>query len=312
MILSVSRRTDIPSFYSEWFMNRIKEGFVYVRNPFNAKHISKVKITPDVVDGIVFWSKDPKPLMKHLEELDSRGYAYYFQFTITGYGKEIEPNLRDKVEIIETFIELSEKLGKHRVILRYDPIFLTEKYTVDFHVGTFEKLVEKLGKYTEKTVISFIDDYRKVFRNMKNIKVKEFTEDDIYQLAEQFGKIANNRNLVVETCAERIDLENFGIKHGRCVDAELIERISKVKLKTPRLDEQRPACLCHQCIDIGEYDTCLHGCVYCYANVNKEAAVKNYKYHDPNSPILFGTYEEKDVKERKDVKSLVVKQERLL
>jgi len=304
MILSVSRRTDIPAFYSEWFINRIKEGFVYVRNPFNAKQISRVKITPDVVDCIVFWSKDPLPLIRHLEALDK--YSYYFQFTITPYDRDIEVNLRNKKEIIDTFIELSKLIGKDRIILRYDPILLSDRYTLDFHMRSFERLCERIATYTERVVISFLDDYKKVGRNLRHINLKRIDNEDIQKIGEQFSKTAEEFNLEIGTCAEPWDLSAYGIKHGRCIDSELIERISGNKLKNLKKDGNRSACLCHECIDIGQYDSCIHGCLYCYANVNKELAIRNNLSHQPLSPILFGSYDEATVKNRKGIKTFRV------
>ncbi|WP_366934199.1 DUF1848 domain-containing protein [Caloramator sp.] len=306
LILSVSRRTDIPAFYSEWFLNRMKEGYVYVKNPFNAKQISKINIRPDVVDCIVFWTKDSKPLMNYLDEL--KDYKYYFQFTITPYKKDIEPNLRNKSEIVDTFIELSKRIGKEKVILRYDPILLTDKYTLNYHKAAFSKLCQRVSGYTDKVIISFLDDYKKVSRNMKGIELKEMTEEDIYEISDYFSNVAGGYGLKIETCGEEIDLSKFGIEHGRCVDGELIEKIVGYKLKNLKRDGNRSACLCHECIDIGQYDTCAHGCLYCYANINKPKAEENYRAHNPKSPLLFGEYEEEYVTERKDVKSFRVEE----
>ncbi len=297
MILSVSERTDIPALYGEWFSKRIKEGFVYVRNPFNQKQVFKVKITPDVVDGIVFWSKNPRPFFKYMNEL--KEYTYYFQFTITPYGKDIEPNLPGKKEILESFIELSCKISKERVILRYDPILISNKYSVDFHKKAFERLIERLEKHTEKVVISFLDLYKKVEKNLTSIDIRTPTDEEVYILAEHISKICNQANLKVETCAEKYELERFGIEHGRCIDAYLIEKLSGTKLSIPKIAGHRKFCFCHEYIDIGQYDTCINGCIYCYANVNKKSTFRNYKNHDPNAPILVGNIDEAEVYERK-------------
>jgi hypothetical protein len=299
MILSVSRRTDIPAFYSEWFLNRIKEGYVYVRNPFNPRQISNVNIRPEVVDCIVFWSKDPLPLINKIKLLEN--YKYYFQFTITPYDSDIENNLRSKSEILKTFIELSKLIGKERVILRYDPILLTDKYTIDFHKRSFEKLCEKVNGYTERIVISYLDDYKKARRNMKEINLQEITMQQVWETAKFIGEAASIAKIEVETCAEEYDLTQFGIKRGKCIDGDLIERITGYKLKKLNKDGNRQLCLCDQCIDIGQYDSCINGCVYCYANVNKETAIRNHMEHSKASPILIGDYNEADVKVRKDV-----------
>lgn len=299
MILSVSRRTDIPAFYSEWFLNRIKEGYVYVQNPFNIKQISKVNIMPEVVDGIVFWSKDPLPLMKDIKRL--KEYNYYFQFTITPYDNDIEQNIRSKKEIVNTFISLSELIGKERVILRYDPILLTDKYSIEFHKRSFEKLCERVSGYTNRIVISYLDDYKKVSRNMKELNIRKISTEQAYQIGKFISEIAQSFGINVESCAEEYDLEQFGINHGKCIDGELIEKISGYKLKSLGRDGNRQLCLCDQCIDIGQYDSCIHGCLYCYANANKEIAKRNYLEHSVDLPILVGEYDEMDVKARKDV-----------
>lgn len=173
MILSVSRRTDIPNYYSEWFYNRIKEEFLYVRNPMNPHQISKIDLSPDVVDCIVFWTKNPEPMINRLDELAA--YHYYFQFTLTGYGKEIECNVPHKRErMIPVFQELSKRIGKQKVIWRYDPIIFTKTYTPEYHLKAFEQIAMALRGYTEKCVISFVDVYAKNKKNMKSINSYEF------------------------------------------------------------------------------------------------------------------------------------------
>lgn len=304
MILSVSRRTDIPALYSKWFMERVKHGFVYVKNPFNAKQISRVNIRPDVVDCIVFWTRNPKPIIENLNELDALGYNYYFQFTITPYHEDLEKNNPNKKRVIETFMQLSKKIGREKVILRYDPILLTERYSIDFHKKAFGILCDKLHNYTEKVIISFLDDYRKVSRNMKDFNLEEIDNTEMIKISKALVEIGNKYNLPIETCAEAIDLEEIGVNHAKCIDGELIERISGYTIiNKDKLDANREYCGCMKCIDIGQYDSCIHDCLYCYANVNKEKARLNYKNHNPKSPLLIGEYDESFVKERQDVKS---------
>lgn len=304
MILSVSRRTDIPAFYSEWFINRIIEGFVYVRNPFNYNQVSKINISPDNVDCIVFWSKNPKPIIEKLNILDELNYKYYFQFTINPYEKDLEKSIVSKEDIINTFINLSNLIGKKRVVLRYDPILLNEKYDINYHIKAFDKLCTTLYQHTEKITFSFLDDYKKVKRNMSDINIKEITEDDMLQIAHKFKEITNKHGLLIETCAEEIDLNKVGINHGKCIDGDLIESIIGYEIKNKnKLDGNRQYCGCMKTIDIGQYDSCIHNCLYCYANINKAKALTNYINHNPNSPILFGDYDIENVKERKDVQS---------
>ena len=307
MILSVSRRTDIPAFYAEWFMERLRQKYVLVRNPFNAHNISRIPLSPENVDAIVFWTKNSKPIHRYLDEIDELGYKYYFQYTITPYRNDLEEKVQDKKEIVETFQTLSKKIGSEKVILRYDPVIITSSYSIDYHIKAFEKLCSHLKGYTHKVIISFIDYYNNTYKNIKSHNVYNISDNDMYIIAENFSSIANDNDLIIESCAEQIDLERFGINHGKCIDNELIEKITGYKLSVGR-DNQRNTCDCIKCIDIGEYNTCMHKCLYCYANINKEAAFKNYKLHDKKSPLLIGYVDEiKDkITDRniKDTKSL--------
>ena len=189
MILSASRRTDIPNYYSEWFINRIREGFLYVRNPMNAHQVSKINLSPDVIDCIVFWTKNPINMLGKLEEL--KPYMYYFQFTLTGYGRDVEPNLPHKREaLIPTFQRLSEQIGKERVIWRYDPIFLSDRYTVEYHIKAFEEIAASLAGYTDTVVISFIDFYKKTMRNTRTLAIQQMTAQKTRTLAEKMAEIS--------------------------------------------------------------------------------------------------------------------------
>ena len=304
MILSCSRRTDIPAFYSEWLMNRLREHSVCVVNPFNANQVSRIPLSPEVVDCIVFWTKNPKPLMKHLNEIDALGYKYYFQCTMTPYQKDIESGLTDKSEVIETFIELSQRIGKEKVVLRYDPILMTDKCDVDYHVKAFTKLCDKLHRYTDKVIISFVDMYRKNKRNLQNHGIQELNNEEIYEIASRLKVIADEHQLLMETCAESIELSQLGIAHGQCIDGDLIERIIGYKIAhKDKRDANREHCGCMQCIDIGQYDTCLYECAYCYATVSNSRAEANYKQHNPLSEVMIGEVDETKVTLRKAVKS---------
>ena len=291
MILSVSRRTDIPAFYAEWFMERLRQKYVLVRNPFNIHSISCISLSPENVDVVVFWTKNSKPLHKYLDEIDNLGYKYYFQYTITSFKKDMEENLPDKKEIVETFKNLSDKIGSEKVILRYDPVILNDTYTIEFHKKAFARLCDLLATYTKKIIFSFLDDYKKISKNIKQLNIKEISEKEMYIMAEYFAETAKKYNLKIESCAEQINLERFGINHGKCIDNELIEKITGFKLSVSK-DNQRNACGCIKCIDIGEYNTCMHKCLYCYANINKDAAFKNYKLNNKKSPLLIGHVDE--------------------
>lgn len=263
MIISASRRTDIPAFFSDWFFGCINEGSVQVRNPVNHSQIRTVSLNPNDVDCIAFWTKNPKAMISRLDKLDN--YHYYFQFTLNPYDADIEPGLPDKNEIIDTFRQLSDIIGVHRVIWRYDPVLLNDKYSIQYHVEHFGRMASALSGYTEKVVISFIDIYAKIKTGMERLGIKEMSPEQKSETAKQFAAIAHAHNLPVETCAEDIDLCAYGITHGRCIDGSLIERITGKALNAKKDRSQRQDCGCAAAADIGTYNSCLHGCLYCYA-----------------------------------------------
>jgi len=303
MILSASRRTDLPNYYSDWFYNRIKEGFLYVRNPMNAHQISKIDLSPEIVDCIVFWTKNPANMLDWLDKL--RAYKYYFQFTLTGYGKDIEPNLPSKREtLIPTFQKLSEKIGSERVIWRYDPILLNQRYVLEYHLKAFEEIAGNLKGYTRKVVISFVDLYAKTQRNTDGLNIKQMSNTETMEFAKALSQIARSNQLVIETCAEQIDLQNIGIKHGSCIDKELIEKIIGYKLKAGKDKNQRKECGCIESAEVGTYNTCKNGCKYCYANFNDVKVKESVKRYDINSPLLCGNLESDDKITVRKVKSL--------
>ncbi len=293
MILSVSRRTDIPAFYPHWFMNRVNEKFVYVRNAFNANQISNISIAPEVVDCIVFWTKNPAPLLPYLKAIcDVYNNAFYFQYSINGYEKEIEPGVPDIAERINTFKQIAAEYGKIRVVWRYDPIFLSHKYSLDWHIRTFNQLFSELKDYTDTCVISFIDMYAKTKNNIKPYEIRSLTIEEMNYIAAEFSKTVQGSNIAIKTCAEGIELDKYGILHNSCIDRERIEKIIGYKLKVKQ-DNQRPFCQCIECADIGQYNTCQHGCKYCYANFNSNMVAAAVKAHDDKSPLLTGTVSEK-------------------
>ena len=303
MILSVSRRTDIPNYYSDWFINRIKEGFLYVRNPINIHQISKIDLSPEIVDCIVFWTKNPENMIARLDEL--KRYKYYFQFTLTGYGKDFEPNIPDKRSVlISTFKNLSDKIGKDKVIWRYDPILLSSKYTMEYHLKAFEEISGNLAGFTEKVIISFMDSYTKTQRNTAGLNIGQITNEDMYNLAGKMAQIAKKHQLKIETCAEQIDLQDIGIQHGSCIDKKLIEKIMGCKLKVGKDKNQREECGCYESVEVGTYNTCSNGCKYCYANYSDEKVKESIKLYNPHSPLLCGTIGDNDKITDRSVKSL--------
>jgi len=308
MIISASRRTDIPSYYSEWFFNRIKEKIVYVKNPMNIHQISKISLEPDVVDCIVFWSKNPKPMVDKLQLLQD--YSYYFQFTLNPYGQDIEINLPLKDELIETFKKLSDMVGPERIIWRYDPVLLNEKYNIPYHIENFGKFASILKGYTEKVTFSFIDFYKGITKNIKTIKTHEITTEEKNIIAEKFSQIAKENNLLIDTCAEDIDLSKYGITHARCIDDRLITKIIGYNFSAEKDKTQRLECGCIKSIDIGEYNSCSNGCIYCYANYSHTLVEKNIKKHISLSPLLIDEINSNDViNERKMTSNKIFQKE---
>jgi len=295
MIISASRRTDIPAFYSKWFMNRVREGYVLNKNPFNAKQVKRVSLSPYQVDAIVFWTRNPKPLMPYLDELDKLGYNYYFQYTITGYPKELESHTPSPYKAIETFIELSDKIGKEKVIWRYDPIIFSKYTDFDEHLRLFEKIANYLEGKTDKVVISFADPYKKITNKLKQIEYSDILEEKskLYELVQKMADIAKSKNMLIESCSEAIDLDYCGVTHGKCIDDKLLNKLFGIDLGK-KDKNQRKECGCVQSIDIGMYNTCSHGCIYCYATFSDKAVESNRAKHDPNSPFLVGIIEELD------------------
>lgn len=302
MIVSVSRRTDIPAFYSDWFFNRINEGFVYVTNPMNLKQVSKVELTPDKVDCFIFWTKDATPMIDRLDEL--KEFDYYFQYTITSYGKDVEKCILDKKEVIESFKKLSDKIGKEKVILRYDPILLSKKYNIDYHCKAFDRLCSQLNRYTDKCVISFIDLYKKTERNTKDLDLIPMNIEQIREISKKLSSIANKYNLLIETCSEGYDLTEFGINKGKCIDDDLVSKIIGYEVNVKKDDTQRDVCGCVKSVDIGQYNTCRHHCLYCYANFNYKQVEDNYKLHNKNNPLLIGEVREDAKITTRDMKSI--------
>jgi len=274
MIISASRRTDIPAYYSDWLLNRIKERYVDVRNPMNKNQIRRISLEPDAVDCIVFWSKNPEPLLDKLQFLD--GYAFYFQFTLNPYDNDIETKLPPKKEIIETFKKLSDRIGPQKVIWRYDPVLLNNRYTVTYHIDKFNEFARQLKSFTEKVIFSFIDFYRKISVNVKIHGIAEITTGEKNTLAGNFSGIAKENSLLIDTCAEGIDLSAFNIGRGKCVDDTLIAKITGRDFSAKKDKNQRVECGCAASVDIGEYNSCINGCVYCYANYSQNIKLINY------------------------------------
>jgi hypothetical protein len=284
-------RTDIPAFYSKWFARRIKEGFVIVRNPYNESQCTRYSLSPDVVDLIAFCTKNPSPMFSYFDLL--KPYGQYWFVTITPYGREIEPNVPDKERVMDDFIRLSEQVGVNSVGWRYDPVFITKKYSLESHIESFEKMAEKLSGHTEICVISFIDLYGKVRRNFP--EARAVSPDERMRIGENFVKIGSKYGIKIKSCAEGYDLQPVGVDCDGCLTQSTYEKALGTSLKMPRRKSPRKECACFLGNDIGSYDTCGHLCRYCYANTDPSAVRKNMKAHDPDSPLLLGDLSAGDV-----------------
>ena len=303
VILSVSRRTDIPNYYCDWFFNRIKEGYLYVRNPMNAHQISKINLSPEVVDCIVFWTKNPEPMLERLDEL--KDYVFYFQFTLTGYRGDVEPHVpHKKARMLPVFRRLSEKIGKERVIWRYDPILFTERYSQGYHLKAFGQIAEALRGFTEQCVISFVDLYAKNRAGMKALHPFFPEEWELLKFAGELARMAGENGMKVATCAEALDLSSCGIGHHSCMDQALIERLTGCRIRGAKDKNQRKECGCMESVEVGTYNTCKNGCVYCYANGSPEAVARSCQMYDVNAPLLCGKITGDDQITERRVKSL--------
>ena len=286
MIISASRRTDIPALYSDWFINRLNAGYLLVKNPRNPNHVSRISLTPDAVDCIVFWTKNPAPLTARLNEI--RQYNYYFHFTLNPYNSAIEQNLPQKHILLDSFMRLSDLTGPEKIIWRYDPVFYTKNSGYSFHTGSFEYFAKKLSGYTRRCMFSFLTPYAKCRKNMASINYSVPDEKEQHLLVQTMAGIAKNAGIVLSSCAMPGDFSAWGVDHGRCIDPDLVSRITGKTMSCKKDQGQRKDCLCAGSVDIGTYNTCTHGCIYCYANYNHVQALKNYSEHDPGSEILAG------------------------
>lgn len=289
MILNVSGRTDIVAFYTPWFMNRYKEGYLDVRNPFNPKLVSRINFSN--VDLILFCTKNPLPIIDRIKEIDK---PILFHVTLTPYKKDIEPNVIDKKLVIEVIKKLSDILGSENVVVRYDPIFLSDSYTLEYHIRAFDKMCKVLKGYVKKVVVSFLDDYKNVRHNMRYLRLRAFTEEDYKQIGLNFSRSAWENGMSVQTCFEERNLVSYGFTRGECLSLSLAEKITGKKPKkwTAR---GKNGCNCAEMVDIGVYNTCKHFCKYCYANYDEKMVNANTLRHDVNSSLLIGQIGADDV-----------------
>lgn len=294
MILNVSGRTDIVAFYSEWFFNRYQEGFVDVRNPFNEHLVSRISFSD--VDLILFCTKNPSPILKKIRTIS---HPILFHVTLTPYKEEIEPNVPNKKEVIEAIKGLSKIIGKENLTIRYDPVFLSKRYNLSYHKKMFERVCTYLEGYTNRILISFIDDYKNVENHKQDLQKLPFTESDYAEIGKSFSTSAHKHGMQVFTCFEERNLTEYGFDVGECLSHELAYILTGKKYKTWTARKGKK-CNCVQMVDIGIYNSCKHLCKYCYANYDESRIMENYANHDSKSSLLIGHLKEDDmIKERK-------------
>ena len=286
MILNVSGRTDIVAFYEKWLIKRVEAGFVDVRNPFNPKLVSRINFSD--VDLILFCTKNPIPILNDLNKIK---IPYLFQITITPYKIDIEPNVPSKKVVIEAVKKISQAIGKENVSVRYDPIFLSEKYNITYHIKAFKKLCMLLNGYVETIIVSFLDEYKNVLKNKNVLQYRKFTEEDYKIIGKNFSKIAKLNNMKVQTCFEDRNLTEYSFTKGECLSHELAYRLTGKKYKSWKARK----CNCVEMVDIGVYNSCKHFCKYCYANYDEKIVNNNFKNHDVNSSLLIGNLEDDDI-----------------
>ncbi|MDR3209659.1 MAG: DUF1848 domain-containing protein [Oscillospiraceae bacterium] len=287
MIVSASRRTDIPAYYSEWLVNRVRAGFALVRNPMNAAQIRRVELTRDAADGFVFWTKNAAPMLGRLGAFEE--FPYYFQYTITAYDTDVERGLPSKRDVvIPAFRELAARVSPERVVWRYDPILFTRKYDFDYHVRAFTRLCDLLAGSTRRCVISFVIAYRSVAGAMRAAGIETPDAETRLRLAERLLRIAAARGITLCACCESPEIYALGVRQTSCVDAVLLGAIAGREIRAARDRNQRVGCGCAVSADLGAYNSCLNGCVYCYANHGARRVAASAAAHDPNGSLLLG------------------------
>ena len=293
MILNVSGRTDIVAFYSKWFINRYQEGYVDVRNPFNPKLVSRINFNN--VDAILFCTKNPIPIINYLEKIKK---PIIFHITLTPYKEDIEPSVPNKTKIIDAIKKISNIVGIENVYVRYDPIFLNDKYTLEYHKKAFSKLCNLLNGYVKHFIVSFIDDYKNVRKNMPILNLKEFTDKDYEEIGKSFSASAQKYGMTVGTCAEKNTLVEYGFIPSECLSHTKAYKLTGKTYNTWKA-RKNTTCKCVETVDIGVYNTCKHLCKYCYANFDENQIDNNIKKHNPNSSLLIGNLQYDDIiKER--------------
>lgn len=285
MIINTGGRTDTVQYYTEWLLNRFAEGYVLSRNPLFPNKINRYELTPDTVDCVVFCSKNYKPILPRLHEITDC-FNTYFHYTITAYGKDLEPGVPSIDESMDTLIALSKLVGPQRVAWRYDPVLLTKEYTIQRHQETFERMAKVLAPHIDRCIFSFVELYKKLEVNMPELV--PLSMEDMNELAKRLGAIAAKYGIRIQTCGTNGDFTHYGIHSSGCMTLDILGEANGIVFKDRKHKGTRQGCHCIESRDIGAYDTCLNGCKYCYANKTPRKAFENFKLHDPASPLLLG------------------------
>ena len=291
MLLNISGRTDIINYYSDWLFKRFEAGFAYSRNSLFQNSVRRYELTPEKVDCIIFGSKNYEPVLDRIHLITER-FNTYFNYTITAYGKDIEPGVPEVETSIETFLALSKIVGARRLVWRYDPILLTGKYTVSRHIETFDYISERLAGRIDRCIFSFVEMYKKHETNLPELIAITPKEMDV--IAGQLGAIAAKRGIVIQTCGPEENYARYGIETSGCVTLGMLAKANDLEFRSLKHKGFRKGCHCIESRDLGALNSCLNGCKYCYANKNAELPRENYKQHDPNSPLLLGQLKSTD------------------
>lgn len=308
MLINAGGRTDLVQYYTPWLLNRFREGYVLVRNPFYPQMVTRYELNPDTVDCVLFCSKNYEPILPDLHEITDR-FHIFFYYTITAYGKDIEPGVPSIEKSIETLIRLSEMVGKERVVWRYSPILLTEKYTKKAVLDRFDWIAQRVSPHINRCIFEFVDMYQKLAVNMPELK--PVSEADQDEMAEEMGRTAGKYGMVLQNCASEKDYSMYGIRPAGCIDLSVIGKANGIAFRPVKPKGMRPHCHCAEAHDIGAYNTCPNGCRYCYATWDFAKARENYRRHDPSSPLLYGKLNKDDVVAQGRQKSMLMKNEQL-
>lgn len=283
MILNTGGRTDTVNYFSEWLLNRFAAGYAYSRNPFHPDVVNRIDLNPKTIDVVEFCSKNYRPILSRLHEITER-FNCHFHYTITAYDKDIEPNVPGIDESIETLRDLSAQVGKEKIIWRYDPVLLTGKYTIERHFATFDYMAGRIAPYVSRCVFSFVVWYKKL--HLPELQPISGQQKEL--IAKGLGEMAAKRHLYIQTCGTKESYEQYGIHHSGCMTRAVYEHSLGLHFKKVAERGNRPGCRCMESRGLGDYNTCLNGCRYCYANYDHEKARENYRLHDPESPLMIG------------------------